>query len=212
MKLSKPLVAAVMLLLAFGSFAATNLVVNGGLFGKTQSSGGGGGGTGAGASDSTGKSVYQLLRIAAGQTQDDNIGLGAGTPAVSRSASNAGASELMNPDLQNTNSSPPVPKYDVSFNDGSMAGATLPGAPPASASLDGLRNSGGGNNNFSAPTVSALYASGPTAPVDQTGLGKTIITTLPTVTAVPEPETYAMLLAGLGLISAMSYRRRSQAK
>jgi hypothetical protein len=210
MKLSKPLVAAGILLLAFGSFAATNLVVNGGLFGNTRSSGdGGGGGTGASASASTGKSVYQLLRIAAGQTQDDSNGLGAGNHAVSRIASNAGASGLINPGLQNTNSTPPVPKYDVSFNDGSTAGTTMPGAPLASGRLDGLRNSGGGNNGFSAPTVSPLSASGPTAPVDQTGIDKT---TIPTVTPVPEPETYAMLLAGLGLISAMCYRRRSQAK
>jgi hypothetical protein len=28
------------------------------------------------------------------------------------------------------------------------------------------------------------------------------------VTAVPEPETYAMLLAGLGLVGAMARRRR----
>lgn len=29
------------------------------------------------------------------------------------------------------------------------------------------------------------------------------------MTPVPEPDTYAMLLAGLGLIGSMSYRRRS---
>lgn len=33
---------------------------------------------------------------------------------------------------------------------------------------------------------------------------------LTVITAVPEPETYAMLLAGLGLMSFMSYRRKLQ--
>ncbi|MBS0588809.1 MAG: PEP-CTERM sorting domain-containing protein, partial [Proteobacteria bacterium] len=28
------------------------------------------------------------------------------------------------------------------------------------------------------------------------------------ITAVPEPETYAMVLAGLGLIGFMTYRRK----
>jgi len=31
-----------------------------------------------------------------------------------------------------------------------------------------------------------------------------------TVTAVPEPETYAMMLAGLGLIGGIAHRRKQK--
>lgn len=37
-----------------------------------------------------------------------------------------------------------------------------------------------------------------------------VLTAAPVVTAVPEPETYAMLLAGLGLVGSMVVRRRNQ--
>lgn len=211
MKLSKPVVAAVMLLLAFGSFAATNLVVSGGLFGKSQSSGGGGGGAGDGSSGSTGKSVYQLLRIAAGLSPDVNNGVGTGNHVDSRITSAAGPSAQMEPGPSIPSNTKPAPKNDVSFNEGRIADAALRDLPPTSGSLGGLHNSEGGSTGFSAPSVSPIYSSGPAAPVATTGLDKTTVTTLPTVTAVPEPETYAMLLAGLVLIGAIGYRR-SQAK
>jgi hypothetical protein len=38
--------------------------------------------------------------------------------------------------------------------------------------------------------------------------GKAIFTLVPTVSAVPEPETMAMLLAGLGLVGSIAGRRR----
>ena len=38
------------------------------------------------------------------------------------------------------------------------------------------------------------------------------LTVGPTVSAVPEPETYAMLLAGMGVVGAMARRRKSAGK
>ena len=48
-----------------------------------------------------------------------------------------------------------------------------------------------------------------TVPIDGGQLIRTYTDVTPSVAAVPEPETYAMLLAGLGLLGFAS-RRRNQ--
>lgn len=74
--------------------------------------------------------------------------------------------------------------------------------------------------NTSAPFTSVISASGPggaspltgwapVAPGDVITLNEDYRIRLSGVSVVPEPETYAMLLAGLGLVGAMARRRKA---
>lgn len=83
-----------------------------------------------------------------------------------------------------------------------------------------LSSIAGANNNANfafrvvstfAPGTSAYAASSPTGTYGTTGTWRFDMVTLNAVTAVPEPETYAMLLAGLGLVGAYTRRRKAQA-
>ncbi len=76
----------------------------------------------------------------------------------------------------------------------------------------------GANNNANltfrvlasfAPSTSLYAASSPTGTYGTTGTWRFDMVTASAVAAVPEPETYAMLMAGLGLIGLV--RRRRQA-
>lgn len=82
----------------------------------------------------------------------------------------------------------------------------LPAVTFSSVSLGGLSGSIGLNNTFSFLNVNAgsydLKASGSVADGGTNWIGAQY-----TVTPVPEPETYAMLLAGLGLMGAIARRR-----
>jgi hypothetical protein len=57
--------------------------------------------------------------------------------------------------------------------------------------------------------IALSYGSDVSAP-DAAYIFRDITTTASLIPAVPEPETYAMLLAGLGLIGAVVKRRRSK--
>lgn len=66
-------------------------------------------------------------------------------------------------------------------------------------------------NGFVGATVSAIFSNGQTrygtyVLSNEAGFGSKVGIT--SVTAVPEPETYAMMLAGLGLIGAIARRRQ----
>lgn len=68
-------------------------------------------------------------------------------------------------------------------------------------------------NGFAGATVSAIFSNGETrygtyTLTNEAGFGSKVGIT--SVTAVPEPETYAMMLAGLGLIGAIARRRRTK--
>jgi hypothetical protein len=118
-----------------------------------------------------------------------------------------------------------------SSNAGLPAGSLLgPQAPGwyylAVFGLDTTPTSGNGTTpdhyiapDTSSPFTSVLSASGPggaeplsgwapVAPGDVTGINEEYRLRLSGVAVVPEPETYAMLLAGLGLVGAMARRRK----
>jgi len=68
-------------------------------------------------------------------------------------------------------------------------------------------------NGFVGATVSALFSNGETrygtyTLTNEAGFGSKVGIT--SVSPVPEPETYAMMLAGLGLIGAIARRRKQQ--
>ena len=76
--------------------------------------------------------------------------------------------------------------------------------------LDADPSSGPRNLNFTgnladAGTANATFMISPFDP----GAGNTMTFTLTQVPTIPEPETYAMLLAGLGLMGFMAKRRNS---
>jgi hypothetical protein len=89
----------------------------------------------------------------------------------------------------------------TNFNNSGLTGFTLDSAPssgPRTLNFTGeLANSG---------VTTATFSLSPFDP----GAGNTATFTLTQVPTIPEPETYAMLLAGLGLMGYMAKRRRSK--
>ncbi|MDN5753208.1 MAG: PEP-CTERM sorting domain-containing protein [Nitrosospira sp.] len=86
----------------------------------------------------------------------------------------------------------------TNFNSSELTGFTLDSAP----------SSGPRNLNFTGEladqgTTTATFNLSPFDP----GAGNTATFTLTQVPTIPEPETYAMLLAGLGLMGGMARRR-----
>ena len=86
----------------------------------------------------------------------------------------------------------------TNFNKSALTGFTLDSAP----------SSGPRNLNFTGElahsgVTTATFSLSPFDP----GAGNTATFTLTQVPTIPEPETYAMLLAGLGLVGAMAKRR-----
>ncbi|QHJ00693.1 PEP-CTERM sorting domain-containing protein [Xylophilus rhododendri] len=81
-----------------------------------------------------------------------------------------------------------------------------------SSSSTSLVNLGNGiySNTVSGATVSLSSLSDYTLVVTGTSAGSSAYTTLISVAAVPEPESYAMLLAGLGLMGCVVRRRSSK--
>jgi hypothetical protein len=89
----------------------------------------------------------------------------------------------------------------TSFEQSTLGGFTLDSAPtsgPRSLSFTGALANGGVTN--------AVFHLSPFDP----GAGKTSTFTLTQVPSIPEPETYAMLLAGLVLMGAIAKRRNSK--
>ncbi|MBA4143047.1 MAG: PEP-CTERM sorting domain-containing protein [Nitrosospira sp.] len=86
----------------------------------------------------------------------------------------------------------------TSFNNSELTGFTLDSPP----------SSGPRNLNFTGELahLGVATASFSLSPFDP-GAGNTTTFTLTQVPTIPEPETYAMLLAGLGLMGAMAKRR-----
>ena len=90
----------------------------------------------------------------------------------------------------------------TSFNSSTLSGFTLD-SPPSSGPRD-LNFTGSLVNGNEAH---ALFNISPFDP----GAGNTTTFTLTQVPTIPEPETYAMLLAGLGLLGFMAHRRKESA-
>ena len=89
----------------------------------------------------------------------------------------------------------------TNFNNSALTGFTLDSAP----------SSGPRNLNFTGElahsgVATATFSLSPFDP----GAGNTATFTLTQVPTIPEPETYAMLLAGLGLMGAMARRRNRE--
>lgn len=89
----------------------------------------------------------------------------------------------------------------TNFNNSNLTGFALDSAP----------SSGPRNLNFTgelrhSDVATATFSLSPFDP----GAGNTATFTLTQVPTIPEPETYAMLLAGLGLIGAMAKRRSKE--
>jgi len=89
----------------------------------------------------------------------------------------------------------------TNFNNSTLTGFTLDSAP----------SSGPRNLNFTGElahsgVATATFSLSPFDP----GAGNTATFTLTQVPTIPEPETYAMLLAGLGLMGAMARRRNRE--
>ena len=89
----------------------------------------------------------------------------------------------------------------TNFNNSALTGFELDSAP----------SSGPRNLNFTGELAhsgvsTATFSLSPFDP----GAGNTATFTLTQVPTIPEPETYAMLLAGLGLIGAMAKRRSKE--
>lgn len=89
----------------------------------------------------------------------------------------------------------------TNFSNSELTGFTLDSAP----------SSGPRNLNFTGELAhlgeaTATFSLSPFDP----GAGNTATFTLTQVPTIPEPETYAMLLAGLGLMGYMARRRRSK--
>ena len=102
---------------------------------------------------------------------------------------------------------------DFSTFDGNKGDTWFNGRTIDLSSITGADN----NANFAfrvvstfAPGTSAYAASSPTGTYGTAGTWRFDMVTLNAVTAVPEPTTYAMLLAGLALMGTIA-RRRSQA-
>jgi len=89
----------------------------------------------------------------------------------------------------------------TNFNNSALTGFTLDSAPssgPRDLNFTGeLAHSG---------VTTATFSLSPFDP----GAGNTATFTLNQVPTIPEPETYAMLLAGLGLMGAMAKRRNKE--
>lgn len=89
----------------------------------------------------------------------------------------------------------------TNFNNSTLTGFTLDSAP----------SSGPRNLNFTGElahsgVATATFSLSPFDP----GAGNTATFTLTQVPTIPEPETYAMLLAGLGLMGYMAKRRSKE--
>lgn len=100
----------------------------------------------------------------------------------------------------------------TSFNSSTLAGFTLdsPSVNPSSPfSSSGPRDLNFTGNLTAGGTADASFHLSPFDP----GVGNTYtfsITQTPTVSAIPEPETYAMLLAGLAVMGAVARRKNSK--
>ena len=138
-------------------------------------------------------------------TQDDatvfraNWGLSASTKVLGGYTNNIGRGDEINLFDAGGNLADRLAYGDVAFP-GTIRAQTAGGTPVSIAAL-GPQTVMAGNWVLSATTdvyVSVLAASG-----DVGNPGQFILA------AVPEPETYAMLLAGLGIIGAIARRRRA---
>ncbi len=96
-----------------------------------------------------------------------------------------------------------------SFGDGASRFYTAYGAPAISVSESFSSGSGWTLNtqNFTVTDTSRFYRVSFSTDANQTAL----IDSVSITTAVPEPETYAMMLAGLGAIGFLSRRRKQAA-
>ena len=104
-----------------------------------------------------------------------------------------------------------VAPVEVDFSLSQLVGGTATGTPTtvvANATLDLTNHQARYHYTFTGLTALDNYAL--TVSGDATHLGSQYA--LQMVAAVPEPESYAMLLAGLGLVGAMVRRRKSTAK
>ena len=123
-------------------------------------------------------------------------------------------------DLRHSNTSSRYEQFQYSLDglnfvdfvtfDGNAGDTWFNGRTVDLSSITGVNN----NANFAfrvvsvfAPSTSSYFASSPTATY---GTGGTWRFDMVTVAAVPEAETYAMMLAGLGLVGFMVARRRTK--
>lgn len=184
--------AVAILLVAFGSLAATTtLIVNGGLGFNRQSNGS------FGASSLTGGNGMpsdELRKNRSGAAQDGNAFVVLNTNKSIGITPTVNGTGLIDQSFASSSRPNAGIRNQLDFGSGSLTGTVVAGVSGADWPLYTYRV----NMRTLGNAVPSFSAAGPSdgSPGN-----------IPVTAAVPEPETYAMLLTGLGLLAAIARRQ-----